>query len=291
MTLKPGSSKRSTGIAGTQIGGRGSRSLDEAQNRDPGEIDTLCSATGAQCLHMSTAFIHLYPSGAGRGLAAGRSRSADGFCLGGCLLFLVVALLIAGAVLWGGFSAYQGIYQMTSPRAQTFEPIPATAQQNAAGLKWGAFEKALVQGAGTEFRFSADDLNACFFGEGRNADLVSHLRFRTIDDWIVADVSVPLDFMAEFPGLPSFRHRFFNGKIGARLAVEKNELKIKGLDIVGNGHRLPWLFTGQGYRDTVQKTLEQGMRTRLPQGDAFLTRLESIHVENGEIVVKVRPAG
>jgi hypothetical protein len=218
------------------------------------------------------------------------SRSSHGFCLGGCFLLFTVGVVMAGAVLWGAYSTYQGIYQMTSPRPQTFEPIPATAQQNAARLKWGTFEKALVQGAGTEFRFSADDLNAWFFSEGKNADLIPHLRFRATDDWIVAEVSVPLDFMAEFPGLPSLRNRFFNGKIAARLAVEKDELKIKGLDILGNGHRLPWLFTGQGYRDTVQKTLEQGIRTRLPQGDAFLARLESIHVENGEIVVKVRPA-
>jgi hypothetical protein len=221
-------------------------------------------------------------------VTAKRLHSSDGFCLGGCFLLLVVGVLIAGAVLWGGFSAYQGIYQMTSPHPETFEPLPAAAKQNGARLKWEAFERALAQGAGTEYRFSADDLNAWFFSDAKNSDLVPHLRFRTTGDWIVADVSVPLDFMAEIPGFPSLRDRFFNGKIGARLAVEKGELKIKGLDIVGNGHRLPWLFTGQGYRDTVQQTLEQGMRARLPSGDAFLSRLESIQVENGEIVVKFR---
>jgi hypothetical protein len=217
-----------------------------------------------------------------------RLRSSDGFCLGGCFLLLVVGVLIAGAVLWGGYSTYQGIYQMTSPHPETFEPIPGAAKQNGARLKWEAFEKALVQGAGTEYRFSADDLNAWFFSNGKNADLVPHLRFRTTGDWIVAEVSVPLDFMAEMPGFPSLRGRFFNGKIAARLAVEKGELKIKGLDILGNGHRLPWLFTGQGYRDTVQPTLEQAMRARLPSGDAFVSRLEFIQVENGEIVVKFR---
>jgi hypothetical protein len=221
-------------------------------------------------------------------MTTNRLRSSDGFCLGGCFLLLVVGVLIVGAILWGGYSTYQGIYQMTSSYPQTFEPIPAVAKQSGARLKWDAFEKALGQGAGTEFRFSADDLNAWFFGDGKNVDLIPHLRFRTTDDWIVAEVSVPLDFMAEIPGLPSLRGRFFNGKIAARLAVEKDELKIKSLDIVGNGHRLPWLFTGQGYRDTVQQTLEQGMRTRLPSGDAFLSRLESIRVENGEIVVKFR---
>jgi hypothetical protein len=221
-------------------------------------------------------------------MQAERLRSSGGFCLGGCFLLLVVVVLIVGAVLWGGFSTYQGIYQMTSPHPQTFEPVPATAKQNAARLKWEAFERALTEGAATEYRFSADDLNAWLFSDGKNNDLVPHLRFRTTDDWIVAEVSVPLDFMSEIPGLPSLRGRFFNGKVAARLAVEKGELKIKGLDVVGNGHRLPWLFTGQGYRDTVQQTLEQGMRSRLPSGDVFLSRLDSIHVENGEIVVKFR---
>ena len=94
--------------------------------------------------------------------------------------------------------------------------------------------------------------------------------------------------MADVPTLPSLRERFFNGKIAGRLAIEKHELKIKGLDIEGNDHRLPWLFTGQGYRDTVTQTLEQGIKARLPGGDIFLSRLDSIQVENGQIVVRFR---
>jgi hypothetical protein len=147
-------------------------------------------------------------------------------------------------------------------------------------------QDALQKGDQVEFRFTADDLNAWFYGNGKNVDLLPHLRFRTLDDWIVAEVSVPLKFMADVPALPSLRSRFFNGKIAARLAIEKNELKITSLDIEGNDHRLPWLFTGQGYRDTVTQTLEQGIRGRLPDGDMFLSRLDSIKVENGQIVVR-----
>jgi len=216
-------------------------------------------------------------------------RSERGSCLAGCLIFFVVIALIAGAVLWGAYSTYQGIYQMTSPQPASFEPIPSISDQNAARLKWRTLIDALQRGEEAEFRFSADDLNAWFFGDGKNADLTPHLRFRTTEDWIVAEVSVPLRFMAEIPMLPSLRDRFFDGKIAVRLAVEQNELKIKGLDIEGNGHRLPWLFTGQGYRNTVQQTLEQAVRTRLPEGDAFLSRLESIQVQNGQIIVRFRP--
>ena len=100
-------------------------------------------------------------------------RAEEGFCTGGCLLLLVVAALIIGAVLWGGLSTYQGIYLMTSPGPRTFEPIPSVAAQIAALAKWDAMLQSIRQGGTTEFRFSADDLNAWFFGGGRNADLAS----------------------------------------------------------------------------------------------------------------------
>jgi hypothetical protein len=215
-------------------------------------------------------------------------RVEGGFCAGGCVLLAVVFLVIAGAVLWGAYSTYQGAYLMTSPHPRSFEPLPSAAAQNGARLKWGALQEAWRKGDQMEFRFTADDLNAWFFADGKNSDLIPHLRFRTIDDWLVAEVSVPLSFMAEIPMLPSFRNRFFNGKIAGRFAVEKNELKITGLDIEGNDHRLPWLFTGQGYRDTVTQTMEQGIRGRLPDGDVFLSHLDSIRVENGQIIARFR---
>jgi hypothetical protein len=217
-----------------------------------------------------------------------RLRSEGGFCVGGCFVLAFVMLLITGAIFWGAYSTYHGVYQMTSPQPRSFEPIPSVNEQNAVRLKWKALENSLQNGDSAEFRFTADDLNAWFFADGKNSDLVPHLRFRIIDDWIVAEVSVPLNFMAKVPLLPSLRNRFFNGKIAARLAVDKNELKISSLDIEGNDHRLPWLFTGQGYRNTVQQSLEQGIRTRVPDGDIFLARLESIHVENGQIVARFR---
>jgi len=217
-----------------------------------------------------------------------RRRVEGGFCVGGCAVLAVVVLIIVGAMVWGAYSTYQGAYLMTSPRPRSFEPIPSVGEQNAARLKWRTLQDALREGYEVEFRFTADDLNAWFFADGKNADLIPHLRFRTLDDWIVAEVSVPLRFMADFPLLPSLRDRFFNGRIAARLAIEKNELKITSLDLEGNEHRLPWLFTGQGYRDTVTQTLEQGIRGRLPDGEMFLSRLDSIRVENGQIVVRFK---
>ena len=216
------------------------------------------------------------------------SRSRQGFCAGTCLVFAIVGILIIGTVLWGAYSTYQGAYQMTSPDPQTFAPIPLIVAQNAARLKWQAMKESVQRGDTTEFRFTADDLNAWFFSGGNNADLIPHLRFNINEDWLVADVSIPLNFIAQIPGLPEFQNRYFNGRIATRLAIENKELKIKGLDVEGNGHRLPWLFTGQGYRDTVQQTIEHGICNRMPDGDLWLSRLESFSVEEGEIVMKFR---
>jgi hypothetical protein len=225
---------------------------------------------------------------ANRGIETLASRSEHGFCAGACLVFSIVGILLVCAVLWGAYSTYQGAYQMTSPAPRKFDPIPSLSAQNAGRLKWKALKDSLQKGNAAEFRFSAEDLNVWFFGGGQNADLIPHLRFDTDHDWLVAEVSIPLDFMTEIPGLPRFKNRFFNGRIATRLSIEKRELKIKGLDLEGNGHRLPWLFTGQGYRDTVQQTVEQGIRTRMPDGDLWLSRLDSFKVENGVIVVTFR---
>jgi len=169
-----------------------------------------------------------------------------------------------------------------------FDPIPSITAQKAARLKWQVMEESVRRGDAAEFRFTADDLNAWFFGGGNNADLIPHLRFNINEDWLVTEVSIPLDFMVEIPALPKFRNRYFNGRIAARLAIENEALKIKGLDVEGNGHRLPWLFTGQGYRDTVQQTVEHGICTRVPDSDLWLSRLESFNVEKSEVIMKFR---
>ena len=218
-----------------------------------------------------------------------RSRiSLSGSCNGGCLVLLVAGFVVITAIAWGAISTYQGAYQMTSPSPRTFEPVPGQAEETAFRSKIETAEEAIMRGQAAEIRFSVNDLNAWFFAEGRNTDFVDHLRFRTEADWLVADLSVPLSFMADVPFLPSIRSRYFNGRIAARLTVENGELKIQNFDVEGNGKRLPWLFTGQTYKQTITEAMNKGIETRLPEGNRFIRRIESIRVENNEIIVKLR---
>jgi hypothetical protein len=212
----------------------------------------------------------------------------NGSCNGGCLVLLVAGFVVIVAIAWGAISTYQGAYQMTSPSPRTFEPVPSLADEKAFRLKLEAAQEAMMRGEGTEVRFSPNDLNAWFFADGRNADFADHFRFRTEADWLVADLSVPLSFMVDVPLLPSIRSRYFNGKIAARLTIENGDLKIQNLDVEGNGKRLPWLFTGQSYKETLTEGMNKAVETRLPQASQFAHRIESIKVENNEIIVKLK---
>jgi dTDP-4-dehydrorhamnose reductase len=220
-----------------------------------------------------------------------RGSSENGAWNGGCLVLLFACFLVILALAWGAISTYQGAYQMTSPSPRVFEPVPSSTEVEAFHQKIQGIKDSISRREETEFRFSANDLNAWFFGEGRNTDLADHLRFRTEADWLVVDLSVPLTFMADVPFLPSIRSRYFDGRMAGRLVVEKGELKIQSIDLEGNGKRLPWLFTGQSYKQTITDAMNQGIQTRLPEGDQFLHRIESIRVENNEIILKLGPSG
>jgi hypothetical protein len=213
-------------------------------------------------------------------------RSPGGIYTGGCLVLVLAVLLVIGALLWGAISTYQGIYQMTSPLPRDLSIVPPATPEISQRLLQAKL--VLESTEGGEIRLRPEDLNYLCFGEGRNPDLVQHMRFETEGDWLVAQMSVPLGFMAQIPFLPSVRDRFFNGRIAARVSKTGDHLKIESFDLESNGKRLPWLFTGQSYRESIAQGLESALKNRLPNAEQILQRTDSIRVENGDLVVHLK---
>ena len=213
-------------------------------------------------------------------------RSPGGIYTGGCLVLVLAVFLVICALLWGAISTYQGIYQMTSPLPRDLSVVPPATPELSERLLQA--KQILESAEGGEIRLRPEDLNYLCFGEGRNPDLVQHMRFETEGDWLVAQMSVPLGFMTQIPFLPSIRDRFFNGRIAARLAKTGDRLKIESFDIESNGKRLPWLFTGQSYRESIAQGLESALKNRLPDAEQIIQRTDSIRVENGELVVHLK---
>src|SRR5258707_9050207 len=97
--------------------------------------------------------------------------------------------------------------------------------------------------------------------------------------------------MADVPFLLSISSRYFDGRIAARLTIENGGLKIQNLEVEGNGKRLPWLFTGQAYKQTLTEGMNKAIETRLPEASRFVHRIESVKDENNEVIVKLQGGG
>ncbi|HEY0792729.1 MAG TPA: hypothetical protein VGD78_16825 [Chthoniobacterales bacterium] len=212
----------------------------------------------------------------------------SGACIGGCLLLALGLALALGALVWGALSTFQGALQMTSESPRFLGVPPTLAEQNTFRAKVNLMRQAWTAGETREFALSTADLNAWLWEADADRDLFTHVHLGLEEDWLVAYVSVPLGFMRTPPFLPNLNRRFFNGRVAARIAVERGELVVKNVDIEGNGKRLAWLFTGQSYRQAIADGLRQGIRTRLPGGDDLLLHLEGVRIANGLLYVKVQ---
>ena len=174
---------------------------------------------------------------------------------------------------------------MTSPSPRIFPPIAEGVGQ-AVQEKLQHAQDELAEDGSPEVHLTADELNAWFLSSPNNRELSEHVRFRIEADWLVAEVSVPLAFMAQLPLVPGFRDRYFNGKLAARLSVDHGELKVENFDLEGNGARLPWLTTSRDYRQTVSEAINKALRDSEPEDQALLNAIQSIQISNNEIVVK-----
>ena len=212
----------------------------------------------------------------------------NGACAGGCLIMTLAIVLVLGAILWGAVSTYQGAYQMTSSAPRDIGPPPTPAEINSFQYKMALVRNGLQESGAKEYAFSTADLNAWIWAGGANTDLARHLRLRIEQDWLVAELSVPLTFMRNVPFLPGINQRFFNGRVAARLTVENHELVVKGFDVEGNGRRLAWLFTGQSYREAIGNGIKQAIRARLPAGTLLLDHLEGLRIEHDQVHVTLR---
>lgn len=206
-------------------------------------------------------------------------------CRWGCLLLACVFVVIIGAIAWGAISTYEGAYQMTSPSPRAFPPIAEGGGQ-AVQEKLQQAQEELAKGGSPEVHLTADEFNAWFLGSPNNQELAKDVRFRIEADWLVAEASFPLTFMAQLPLVPGFHDRYFNGKIAIRLSVDHGELKVEAFDLEGNGARLPWLTTSQDFRQTVSQGINKALRDSEPEDQALLNALQSIQIANNEIVVK-----
>lgn len=206
----------------------------------------------------------------------------------GCLILLAVAVVGGVLAYYGIRSAISGIVaQYSSDRPLAVPTVALSDQQmQAVEERIRAFSDAMDQGTAAQpLELSETEINA-LIQRGlarRKRDGESPRAFvRIVGKRLEGDVSVPLASLG--PGLEG---RYFNGKarfsvgvVGERLVASIEDLKV-------GDEYVPDELRERLSRENILKDVYDD-----PEASRFLTRLESVEIGDGKIVLRPRaPSG
>jgi hypothetical protein len=201
----------------------------------------------------------------------------------GCLFWALATLGVLGVVVGvGGYLAYrhaaQRITDYTAPAPLDLaEPTLSAAELGGLDGRVAAFVHALRNKNPVEpLVLSGDDLTALVARIPEFRRLGGRARFSIGDGEVHSDLSLPLDRM----GYPD---RWFNGSAAFAVTLEKGVLIVTLRSASVKGEPVPGWVLRQVQDRNLAKDLYEN-----PQAAGLVSRLESIEVANGRIILVPR---
>jgi hypothetical protein len=201
----------------------------------------------------------------------------------GCLFWAFATLGVLGVVVGvGGYLAYrhaaQRITDYTAPAPLDLaEPTLSAAELGGLDGRVAAFVHALRNKNPVEpLVLSGDDLTALVARIPEFRRLGGRARFSIGDGEVHSDLSLPLDRM----GYPD---RWFNGSAAFAVTLEKGVLIVTLRSASVKGEPVPGWVLRQVQDRNLAKDLYEN-----PQAAGLVSRLESIEVANGRIILVPR---
>lgn len=204
-------------------------------------------------------------------------KSGCGCWVWGCLSVLLFGLVVTGLV---GFFGYRYLgTQITKYTSETPQPLPVVEYEPAAmtalETRFEGFQTSLKEGGQVEdLVLTAEDINALV---ANNKDLKGKVFVKIEDGQIKGDVSIPLD------NVPLAGGRYLNASAAFDVSMENGVLIVTLADAEVKGEKVPEQFLDAFRNENLAKNLYDDAET----AKAF-RRIESVVVENGKIVLKVR---
>jgi hypothetical protein len=204
----------------------------------------------------------------------------------GCIIALVLALLMAILLAVSAYFLYRFsdkmVKEYTATTAQELPRVEMPAEKRQA-LKdrVEAFRKAVNEGTPTEpLILTSDDLNALI---EENEELKGKFFVKVEGDEIKAQVSIPLDPLAQGPFRAMFQGRYLNGEADLKASLKDGVLIVTLDSIEVNGKRPP-------------EEIMKGIREQNLAKDAYkeeknanlIRKIESLEVKDGKIILRVR---
>ncbi|MBI1319421.1 MAG: hypothetical protein GC168_10815 [Candidatus Hydrogenedens sp.] len=213
-----------------------------------------------------------------------RDNSTAKGCGIGCLVLLGALAVIAGVgiyVVWSMSGAFFENFTQEAPRP--LPPITMPQEQQAALIaQVNAFAESLESGTAVEpLRLSADDINVLLAHFGADAPLFAQNIHVTIDDDLLkADVSIPTKAFGLAAG------RFINGTGVFNVRLENGDMAVYLQDLTVGSVSIPEAALAAFRQENLAAEA-----AKTPEARRLISRMESITVSNGEIVLTPRTGG
>jgi len=196
----------------------------------------------------------------------------------GCLTGIVCLVAMLAAVLIGLHQLKKMVKEYTDTG-----PLPLPQVQ----LPPGELER--VKRQVDEFRLAiqenrsasplsltGDEINALIANDPAFQALKGKVNVSIEGDRVKGQVSLPMDQI----GLPRFRGRYLNGTATFALSLQNGALRIEPDQVLVKGKPLPAV-----YLDAIRKQDLAGNVNNNPSAATALSRLQSIRIEDGKLVI------
>jgi hypothetical protein len=207
----------------------------------------------------------------------------------GCITVLVIMVLcgIAGffAIRYGlnKFTAFVEQYTDTTPMKLPTVQMSSTDYQ-LLDKRVTAFSDAVnARKATLPLVLTGDEINALIANSPAWKALKGKLYVAIEGDQVMGTVSIPMDDLAEAPGLSRLKGRYLNGSAALKVSLTNSVLVVTLQSLEAKGQRPPPQIMTQLQSVNFAQNSAQDPKTQ-----EMIGRLESIEVKDGKITIKVR---
>ncbi len=209
----------------------------------------------------------------------------------GCIVAAVAGLLGLGVMLFSGWWLFKKADAMVAEyTSETGEKLPTVVYTDTEieelEDRIDSFSESLTnQEPALRLELTDDDINALVAARGEFPDGQPPVHIQIEGDEVRAQLSVPLDIIAEKTGLELVRGRFLNGEGAMKISIVNGRIEAYLQDLEVNGKQVP--------EDLMKQVRKENMArdTRLsPKEREALERFERIEIKDGKLIIVPKQA-
>src|SRR5262245_2371354 len=221
--------------------------------------------------------------------AASQPAKQRGCFFYGCITVLVLMVLfgIAGFLLirYGLNKLTAFVEQYTDTRPMTLESVQmSTSDYQQLDKRVTAFADAVnARKATPPLVLTGEDINALIANNPGWKSLKDKVYVTITEDQIKGKVSIPMDELAQAPGLSRLKGRYLNGSAGFKVSLANAVLLVTIQSLEAKGQSPPPPIMAQLQAVNFAQNTSQDPKTQ-----EMISRLESIEIKDGMLTLKVR---